>query len=197
MKHLRCRIAATGFAVSIALIGGPAAAERSAPVEHLVARAAAGRIDIIVERWSPSEDGDSLRSALAGRGPDMLLGALQTFKRRAGFVLFPGVQGRGARARTRRGQNLQFAREIVTGTGRQVILVTDRRPGFDEDRGEPMPEREFTLIDIRLSSDGRGVGRLGTASGVTSNKATRTLELKDYAKRPLVLTDVMVSAGAQ
>ena len=191
MTNLAWRVATTGLAIAIALGGAPAAAERTAPVEHFVGRAASGRIDIVIERWSSDADRERLRTAMAGRQTDLLLGALRMLKRRAGYVMFPGVQGLGARARTRRGQNVQYAREIVTKRVRQVILVTDQRPGFERTtRATPAPPREFTVIDIRLDRDGGGIGRVGTATGVVWNKQTDTIELQRYTAQPVALEEV-------
>jgi hypothetical protein len=82
------------------------------------------RIDIVIERWSSDEQENILRTNINGGAPK-LLAALQVIQRRIGFVLSPGVQGTGARARGRRARNIQFAHEIQTPTGRQVVIATD------------------------------------------------------------------------
>ena len=105
-------------ALCIAVSPRPDAAGRVLPFERFVARApsesdpgaASSRIDIVIERWSTDEERENLRGALSQRGPDTLLPALQKVWRRAGVVLYPGIQGAGARVRQRRSRNLMFAR---------------------------------------------------------------------------------------
>jgi hypothetical protein len=190
MVRVTLRIALAACALGLVLSSRPAVAERIATVEHLLAQAASGPVDIVIEHWSPDQEREQLQAALVKGDPDLLAGALQLFKSRAGFVMFPGVRGRGARVRTRRGQNLQFAREITSKTGRQLILATYGRPGFDEwNREKPSPA-EFMLLDIRIGPDGTGVGKLGATSAAVYNEETRTFELEHYDTQPVVLHEV-------
>ena len=149
-----------GAALCLAAMPHTGAVQRSAIleqlVEHFVARAAsasgaedAGRIDIYIQRWSTDNELDSLRGTLTESAPGKLLPVLQSLQRRAGVILMPGVQGLGARSRTRTPRNLLFAREVVTPTGRRVIAASDgkgllseqvslsmngQRSGFYQDR---------------------------------------------------------------
>src|SRR5207244_3108602 len=147
----------------------------------------------------------------------------------AGVVLVPGVQALGARVRSRRTRIVQFAREIQTPAGRQVVVATDQHLGFGEvpantrigvssdqflgsrkasgyhragvatdqqpESGEstgnaPLPEPEFTLVDIRFGRDGKGVGKLASAANVIYNKEKKIFEIKDYTAQPVRLSEV-------
>ena len=197
---LRPVLAACVAAVACIAAGPkPDAARAAGPLESFVARAvdatnpgeATSAVEIMVERWSTAEEVSSLRIPLATGGPDTLLPSLQKTWRRAGVVLTPGIQGAGARARTRRVRNLMFAREISTPNGRQVIFAADEHLSLGERPAavrEPQPE--FTLIDIRFGPDGKGIGKIAAASKVAYNEKTHTIELANYATHPVRLTEV-------
>ena len=167
-------------------------------VEELAAKAVsvssaedAGRVDIYIERWSNDAELERLRGPLAGGDPAGLLRALQQQRQRVGVLLMPGVQGHGARVRTRTPKNLLFARAIETPNGRRVIVASDERLALGE---SPLDARkevyEFNLIEIRFDADGMGVGKVATAADVVFSPATHSLEVKDYAARPARLIDV-------
>jgi hypothetical protein len=152
---------------------------------------AGGRIDIAIERWSTDEERESLRRTLTDKDPFTVLARLGKVFRRAGVVQMPGAQGVGARARTRRVRNLKFAQQIKTPTGRQVILVADQHLGFGESgRDFESSQPEFTLLDIRIGQDGKGVGKLAPAAKVTYNQKARIFEVENYASQPVRLRDV-------
>jgi len=204
MNRLTLRpILATAAAaiVCLAMSPRPGATGNLVPfVERLVAAAVnmtpggpepLGRIDIVIERWSTEvERANLLRTTIDG-GPARLLPALRTVTRRAGFVQSPGRHGLGARARERRAQNFQFAQEIRTPTGRQVVIATDQHLGFGEPaRTPPSSDYEFTLIDIRFGPDGVGVGKMAPESNVAYNKEKKTIELGNYRTLPEQLSAV-------
>jgi hypothetical protein len=154
---------------------------------------AGGRVDITIERWSTDAEREKLRRELRDNNPAALLAGLGKVFRRAGVVQMPGAQGVGARARTRRVRNLKFAQEIKTPTGRQVILAADQHLGFGESgRDFESRQPEFTLVDIRIGRDGKGVGKLAPATKVTYNEKTRSFEIENYASLPVRLADVRV-----
>jgi hypothetical protein len=191
-----------GAAICLAAIRHAGAVQRSAIleqfVEQFVARAAsasgaedAGRIDIYIQRWSTDKELDSLRGTLTESAPSKLLPVLQNLQRRAGVILMPGVQGLGARSRTRTPRNLLFAREVVTRTGRRVIAASDEHLGLGESRRDARRSiEEFNLMDIRFGPDGTGVGKLATATDVAYSPVTKILEVKNYATQPVRLIDV-------
>jgi hypothetical protein len=187
-----------GAALCFLVIPRPDVAARGAVLEQFVAKAMSvldpdetDRIDIYIQRWSTDEELDALRGKLLTGYPGELLPALEQLRRRAGVVLMPGVQAHGARVRTRTPKNLLFAREIVTPTGRQVIVASDEHLGLGEASLEARREiHEFNLLDIRFGADDTGVGKLATATDVVYSPATKILEVKNYATKPVRLIDV-------
>jgi hypothetical protein len=150
-----------------------------------------GRIDIAIERWSTDEERESLRRTLTDKDPFTVLAALGKVWRRVGVVQMPGAQGLGTRARDRRVRNLKFAQEIKTPTGRRLILAADQHLGFGESgRKFESSQPEFTLLDIRLGPDGKGVGKLAPATKITYNKKTRTFDVENYGSQPVRLRDI-------
>ncbi len=183
---------------------GPAATSHFRPAArtefpaHLAARAISvsspedvGPIDIYVERWSTDEELHKLLGTLEKGEPSELFTVLEHQRVRAGIVLMPGVQAHGERARIRTPKNFQFAREIITPAGRQVILASDERLGLGETQIDAKKEiYEFSLMDIRFGPDGTGVAKVAAADDVVYNPETKSLELKDYETKPARLVNV-------
>jgi hypothetical protein len=212
MSRLSLRAILATALVAAACLGVSAiAAEYIGPVERLVATAvdltdgsaSAGRIDLVIERWSSDEERQHLYRPILASNPNQLLAAIQEVRHRVGFIQSPGLQGAGARARLRRAQNIYFAREISTPAGRRVIVATDRHLGFGEappavanadgshawSYAQP-PAEEFTLIDIRLGADGKGIGKFVPATQVAYDKGTGAIEVENYAGLPVRLMNV-------
>jgi hypothetical protein len=174
------------------------AAARTEFPAHLVARSVSvsgpedtGPIEIYVERWSTDAELDELLGTLEKGGPGELFTVLERQRVRAGVVLMPGVQGHGERVRSRTPKNFQFAREIITPAGRQMILASDERLGLGESQLDARKEiYEFTLMDIRFGPDGTGVGKVAAAGDVVYNPETKILELKDYQTKPARIVNV-------
>lgn len=197
--NLRSILAPVIGAAICFLVAPRPAAERGRPVALFSARAVSvadnsdeGPINILVERWSTDAERDALQGTLVDRGAAQLLAALhQNTKRRVGVVLMPGVHKSGARVRTRTPKNVLFAREQVTKTGHHLVFATDQHLGLGEPRIYSRAElAEFNMLDIRIGSDGKGVGKLAGATEVAFNTQTKTFEIADYAKQPVRLIDV-------
>ena len=204
--------AAVVAALCLATAPRPIAATKATPFERLVAKALdpsdksvnPSDVDIVIEHWSTDEESDSLHDTLVQAGADkldMMLGTLQTLQRthhRAGIMELPSWQGLGALRATRRSRVVQFARNIMTPSGRQVIVALDQPVTIDQPvttilgppSGRLPAPPEFQLIDIRFGPDGKGIGKTATAAMLTYNKETRTIELADFGKQPVRLTDV-------
>ena len=188
-----------GLAICVSLMPGVHAARTASLVEQFTADAVsasgperAGRIDIYLEEWSSEAEMARLQQALRQADAATLLSLLHQQKRRVGVLLMPGVQGRGARSRTRTPRNLLFARDVTTPTGRQIIVIADEHLGL----GEPALEArkqvpEFNLLDIRFGPDGKGVGKVVAAADITYNAKTGVVEVKDFSTRPARLIDVL------
>ena len=114
-----------------------------------VGPAAANVVDIEIERWSTEAERDDLIAAFNAKGPDALLSKLQDAKR-VGYMRLPNTLG----------YDLHYARKHPgEDGGEQIVVATDRRIGFWEARNQPRTiDYPFTLIDIRLKSNGEGEG---------------------------------------
>lgn len=206
MNDVRLRtIFTTVCAAAVCLAFGPKpnAAPTSPIIAHFAAKApyvgdpgSPAQIDIMIERWSTDKDLDNLRGALVKDGGASLLPVLQGMILRAGVVLIPGVQASGARARLRHPYNVYFARQIETPKGRQVILGTDHYLAFGQPTSEWPEDFEFSLLDIRLGPDGKGVGKVARAGNITYNKEAKIIEVADYSKLPAQLTEVRLDMPA-
>jgi hypothetical protein len=150
------------------------------------APARAGTLEIVIERWSTDQEQQKLSDALIEQGREALLSALQKIKPRAGYV----------RTSTSLGWDIHFAREQPLGDGRRVIIATDRPMSFWETQNRTRSsDYEFTLAEIRLTKDGKGVGKLATAAKISWNKDTRTVEIEDYDIEPVRLNEVRVEGA--
>ena len=184
---------------------GTAGADRRSARRHggdrdrFLGRDVDGRIDIVIERWSPEEQAGLIRTSLDS-GPPKLLAALQLVQRRAGFVLSPGIQGTGSRARLRRSRNIQFAHEIKTPGGRQVVVATDQhlgsrgasqhgadraRSGVHADRHQVRSKRNR----YRQDRDG--------APTIAYNAEKQIIELENFGKLPERLIGVKSESWPQ
>src|SRR5882672_1400321 len=182
-----------GAAICLALSPRPGATVKDPTVARFVARALtvsdakdSGPIEILIQRWSTDDDLENLRAALLAHGA-----AFQRARPEAGVVMMPGVQNLGARVLARRTLPIQFAREIQTPAGTQVVVATDQHPDSGERTGNvPSPEPQFTLLDIRFGPDGNGVGKLAPAAKVAYNPAKKIFEIQNYAAQPVRLSEV-------
>jgi hypothetical protein len=185
-----------GAAMCVAFMPSPDLTRTTPILEHYVAHAidvdGGGKtpINIYIERWSSDEDMDRLRTALPSGNAADLLAALGRQPRRAGVILMPGVQGHGARVRTRTPKNILLARSVNTPSGRRVVLASAEHLGF----GEPAMQAresfaEFNLIEIRFARDGTGVGKVASVPDVAIG-APKLVEVKNFQSRPATLVDV-------
>jgi hypothetical protein len=141
-----------------------------------------GTIIIGIERWSTEEERELLRGTLLQKGPDALLGALQSVKPRVGYV----------RASNTMGWDLYYARDTRNPDGtRKIFLATDRHMAFGEiARDTRSSDYEFTLVEIHFDAKGKGEGKLSLAVKVDIDPKTNQIELENYAQRPVDLVNV-------
>jgi hypothetical protein len=151
----------------------------------------AGRIQVIIAKWSSDDEVKRLSEPLQQADGETLLAMLHDRHPRIGVVLMPGVQAHGIRARTPTPRNILFARDVMTPTGRQIIVIADEHLGLGE---APLEARkqvpEFNLLDIRLGPDGTGVGQVASAADIAFNAKSGLVEVKDFSTRPARLIDV-------
>jgi hypothetical protein len=141
-------------------------------------------IDIVIERWSTPEETASLKAVLVEKGSDKLLSTLQKVRPRCGYV----------RTSTSLAWDIYFAREVeLPGGGRKISLASDRPVGFWEaSRGTRSRDYDFSLAEIRLGADGKGEGKAIKAALVSYDKEKSTLEIENYQREPVRLSQVSV-----
>jgi hypothetical protein len=186
----------TGLAVAAALnlftSSVTVEAQSRRPIERLLAtsvnmstvgRPGAGRIEIVIERWSSERERDALIATLKDKGSDALLKQLQKLPR-VGYIR----RGDGQSI----GWDLHFARERkLEDGGRQIVLATDRPISAWEAMNRPRSmDYDFTLADIRFDGDGKGVGKLSVAAKIRVDDKTGAIEIEDFGSEPVRLTDV-------
>src|SRR6266850_5869982 len=151
----------------------------------------AGRIQIIIAKWSDDDMVKLLSEPLRNADGESLMAMLHEQHPRIGVVLMPGVQVRGVRSLTPTPRNILFARDVMTPTGRQIIVIADEHLGLGEPPLEARKQvSEFNLLDVRLGPDGTGVGKVASAADIAFNAKSGLVEVKDFSTRPARLIDV-------
>jgi hypothetical protein len=196
LRHMARRVsrsralAVECVAVGCVLIAGFAAGQTTGEPERFTAfavnmgtpgRPAAGTVEIQVDRWSTDEERDKLLTVLKEQGPDKLLETLQSMPH-VGFIRTPNSIG----------YDLHFARKNpLPDGGERVIIATDRRIGFWEAANRPRSiDYPFTLIEMRIRSDGEGEGKMSLATKITTENDGKQIVLENYASQPVLLTTV-------
>jgi hypothetical protein len=167
-----------------------------------------GPVEIRITRWSTDDELQDLRAALSESSPGPALPVFRKPRPEAGVLLMPGMQGLGERVRIQWALTFQFARQIDTPSGRQVVIATDHHLRFGEPppgrvvynatdahaatgtSAETVPEPEFTLLDIRFGPDGKGIGKMAPAAKVAYNAAKKTFEIDNFTAQPVRLSAV-------
>jgi len=146
-----------------------------------MAPAGAGVVEMVVERYSTDAECDRLLKALIEKGPEKLLDTLQSLPR-VGCIRTPNSNG----------YDLHYAREApLPEGGERVVLATDRDISFWEAANRPRTvDYPFTLIELRLSRDGEGEGKMSIATKITLDKGQNQIELENYGTQPVLLTNV-------
>lgn len=135
-------------------------------------------VDININRYSPDADRDRLLEAL-DKGQDELLKVLQKLPV-VGYMTTPGSLR----------YDIHFARQRPgEDGGRTIYVMTDRRIGMWEAANRPRSfDYPFTLIQLQLDKDGKGVGKASIATKITKKEST--IELENFSSEPVRLTEV-------
>ena len=132
---------------------------------------------ITISRWSSDAERDRLLAVLHDKGQNALLDELQKLPA-VGYINMPGSLR----------YELRFAwqRPEAEG-GRMVVLMTDRYIGAWEAANRPRTiDYPFTLIQLQLDKDGKGVGKASIATKITQTK-DGTIELENFSSSPVML----------
>jgi hypothetical protein len=142
--------------------------------------AGATSVDIVINRYSTDAERDRLRAGFKENEQQGLLKALQDLPA-VGYLTTPGSLR----------YDIHFARQRPAAeAGRRLFLLTDRRIAFWEAAsGARTLDYPFTLIQIQLDRNDRGVGKLSVATRITGSEDT-VVEIEDFAAQPVQLNDV-------
>jgi hypothetical protein len=93
------------------------------------------------------------------------------------------------------GYSIKYARQVaLPDGGERIILATDRRLGAYAAAWKPasssVTDYEFTLIEIRMNSNGSGEGKTSLTTNVIADAGAKTIALDDYAAAPAILKNV-------
>ena len=177
-------------AALVVLLGVPAVAQ--VPIEKFTGFAinlnsgpSTATIDFTIERWSTDAERDQLLAMIAKQkefdDPQPLLRVLQKLPR-VGGIRTPQTLA----------WDLRYARQFPEedGTGRRIVLATDRPINFQEARNQARTmDYPFTIVEIRLNKEDRGEGKilLGTKIFVDKN---RNLTLENYGQQPIRFNEI-------
>ena len=198
--------AAVGLALllSSAPVATPRAQEPELPVLPLrlsafavnMSTVQAGRntavIDLRITRWSTPAEREKLINIAVEKGQDALLRELQRMPNH-GKISIPGWQGPDPH-NARLGWTLHYAFATPGEDGGvRIGIATDRYIGFWEARNSPRTiDYPFTLLEIRLDRDGKGVGKMAVATKIEFDKKKKQMVLENYASEPVRLNEVKI-----
>ena len=149
-------------------------------ISNTAPRSNATGVDIQINRWSTDAERDQLLQVFRSKGQEGLLSALQKLPV-VGGIRTPGSLN----------YDIHFARQRPGAEGgREVFLMTDRYIGAWEAMNRPRTiDYPFTLIQLQLDKDGRGVGKASIATQITQDP-DGTIVLENFSSQPVMLNDV-------
>jgi len=149
-------------------------------ISNTASRANTSPIDIQINRWSTDAERDQLLQVFRHKGQEALLSALQKLPV-VGAVRTPGSLN----------YDLHFARQRPEAEGgRMIFLMTDRYVGAWEAMNRPRTiDYPFTLIQLQLDKDGKGVGKASVATQITQDP-DGTIVLENFSSQPVMLNEV-------
>ena len=186
---MKTAIAASALIV-VGAMGIGAQATRHEPIEHLVAHSALMTsparitfqpVDIEIFEWSTAFNHQELTTALLQKGHVAFFNLLCGFGQvgRIGVIGAPDIAIRYAWSDGERRGN------------RRIYLATEEPVSLNGSFTGRFPDAEpLTFIELRLSGDGTGEGKLSDAARLSVDESRNVIELRDYNQRPLHLIGV-------
>lgn len=143
--------------------------------------AAAGTVQIVIDRWSTEAERDQMLAAFQEKTPERQLDALQKL-RKVGYIRTPDSIG----------YELHYARQVADEDGgRKVFIATDRYIGFWEATNRPRSiDYPFTLIELHIGHGGAGEGKMSIATRIVPDMKNKVITLEDYSALPVRLQNV-------
>jgi hypothetical protein len=174
----------------VGALGVAAHATRHEPIEHFVAQSALMTspsritfrpVEIEIFEWSTALNHHELATALLQKGHVAFFNLLCGFGTvgRIGVIGAPDIAIRYAWSTGERRGN----RRIFLATEEPVLLTGSFAGRFPD--AEPL-----TFIELRLSGDGTGEGKLSEVARLSVDESRNVIELRDYDRRPLHLIGV-------
>ena len=147
---------------------------------------------IRITRWSTPAERENLIKTAVEKGQDALLKALQKMPDH-GKISIPGWTGPDPH-NARLGWTLHYAFATPgEDGGYRIGIATDRYIGMWEARNQPRTiDYPFSLIEIRLGNDGKGVGKMAVATKIDFDKKKNQLVLENYSSEPVRLNEVKI-----
>jgi hypothetical protein len=149
-------------------------------ISNTAPRSNATAVDIQINRWSTDAERDQLLQVFREKGQDGLLAALQKLPV-VGGIRTPGSLN----------YDIHFARQRAGAEGgRELFLMTDRYISAWEAMNRPRTiDYPFTLIQLTLDKNDRGVGKASIATQITQDP-DGTIVLENFSSQPVMLNDV-------
>jgi hypothetical protein len=128
-------------------------------------------VNIIIEKFSTTDDRQSLIAAFKRSGQNGLIDVLEDMK----------PKGRVRFASGGVGNDVKYIIELPSDKGRKFRLITDRNLAFGElYNGTRSRDYSVGAIELLLTPDGKGSGTVLPACKLTVNKKTKQVEVETY-----------------
>jgi hypothetical protein len=149
-------------------------------ISNTAPRSNATVVDIQINRWSTDAERDQLLQVFREKGQEGLLSALQKLPK-VGGIRTPGSLN----------YDIHFARQRPAAEGgREIFLMTDRYISAWEAMNRPRTiDYPFTLIQLQLDRNDRGVGKASIATQITQDP-DGTIVLENFSSQPVMLNEV-------
>jgi hypothetical protein len=140
-------------------------------------------VNIIIEKFSTADDRQSLINAFKQKGQDGLVDVLEDMKPKGRIRFASGGVG----------NDIKYIIELPSENGRRIRLVTDRNIAFGElYAGTRSRDYSVGAIELILTPDGKGSGRVLPACRLTVDKKKQQVEIETF-QNPWDLVNIMVS----
>ena len=181
-----------GIAVLAQTAGQPIRLSAWAVSMANVAAGANAVLDIRVNKWSTDKQRQDLIAVFLDKGQDALLHKLQD-EPEMGRISIPGRQGPDPN-QTRLGWTLRYANQTpLPDGGTRILIATDRVMSFQEVRNRPRSyDYPFTFLEIHLTKDGTGEGKMALATQLKFDKAKNAIIFENYSTEPVRLNNIKV-----
>jgi hypothetical protein len=148
-------------------------------------------LSIRIFRWSSDEDRKQVLSVLAGASTENK-GLPDLIKPLAGSPSVGQIWTDGPI-----GYSLKYAHRLnLPDGGQRIVVVTDRPLGAVDPGGLWKAEGQsgavapFTVVELHVSKDGKGEGKMSLGAPFATNASDNTVGLTNYAAAPVTLRNV-------